>query len=98
VGWPAMAVAVILVPFYPFWSLALFLSAYAVMFSGHFLFERNMPTVLKHPVTPFVIAGSVIRAISGRFARLMMPRSAQNNHRRSERTPGTAGSQTTEPN
>jgi hypothetical protein len=64
------ALAVILLPFHPFWSLALFVSAYAIMFSGHFLFERNMPTVLKHPTTPFVVAGSVIRVLWGGLARL----------------------------
>ncbi|MGO9466967.1 MAG: Mpo1-like protein [Isosphaeraceae bacterium] len=73
VGWPMVALAVILVPFHPFWSLGLFVSAYAVMFSGHFLFERNIPTVLQHPTTPFVIAGSVIRVLWGGLARLAMP-------------------------
>lgn len=73
VGWPLAALAVILVPFHPFWSLALFVSAYAIMFCGHFIFERNVPTVLKHPTTPFVIAGSVIRGLWGGLARLATP-------------------------
>jgi hypothetical protein len=73
VGWPMAALAVILLPFHPLWSLGLFVSAYAVMFSGHFLFERNVPTVLKHPTTPFVIAGSVIRDLWRGLARLVRP-------------------------
>jgi len=73
VGWPMVALAVIVVPFHPFWSLGLVVSAYAVMFSGHFLFERNIPTVLKHPTTPFVIAGSVIRVLWCGLARLGAP-------------------------
>ena len=32
------------------------------MFFGHFVFERNIPTILKQPSTPFVIAWSVIQA------------------------------------
>ena len=39
VGWPMVAVAVLIVPFRPLWSLALFVSAYAIMFFGHFVFE-----------------------------------------------------------
>jgi len=73
VGWPMAAVAVILVPFRPLWSLAIFLSAYAIMFLGHFIFERNIPTVLRHPSTPFVIAWSVIRGLLGSLARLAAP-------------------------
>jgi hypothetical protein len=73
VGWPMAALAVMLVPFYPFRSLGLFVAAYAIMFSGHFIFERNIPTVLKHPGTPFVIAGSVIRGLWGGLARLATP-------------------------
>src|SRR5262249_45149638 len=74
VGWPMAAAAVLLVPFRPLWSLALFVSAYAIMFLGHFVFERNTPTVLKHPSTPFIVAWSVIRGLWGGFVRLVMPR------------------------
>ncbi len=63
VGWPAAAVAVILLPFRPLWGLGLFLAAYAVMFFGHFVFERNVPTVLKSPSTPFVVAAQVVRRL-----------------------------------
>jgi len=70
VGWPMAAASVILLPFRPLWSLALFVSAYAIMFFGHFVFERNIPTVLKQPSTPFVIAFSVIRGFWGSVARL----------------------------
>jgi hypothetical protein len=70
VGWPMAALAVILLPFKPLWSLGLFLAAYAIMFFGHFVFERNVPTVLKKPATPFVIAFSVIRGFWGSVARL----------------------------
>jgi hypothetical protein len=73
VGWPIMAAAVILVPFRPPWSLGLFFLSYGIMWAGHFLFERNLPTIFKHPTTPFVIAWAVIREISGRAARLVFP-------------------------
>jgi hypothetical protein len=63
VGWPMVAAALLLLPFRPLWSLGLFLGGYALMFTGHFVFEHNVPTILKHPSTPFVIAWSVIRQI-----------------------------------
>ena len=56
-----VAIAVILLPFRPFWSLGLFMSAYAIMFFGHFVFERNIPTIFKDPSTPFVMALAVVR-------------------------------------
>ena len=61
VGWPMAAVAVILLPFRPLWGLGLFALAYAIMFFGHFVFERNIPTIFKEPSTPFVVAFAVIR-------------------------------------
>jgi hypothetical protein len=73
VGWPLAALGVVAFPFRPLWGVGLFALAYAIMFFGHFVFERNVPTIFKHPTTPFVIAGNVIRAILGgivRFARL----------------------------
>lgn len=73
VGWPMVALAVILVPFRPLWSLGLFLGGYAFMFFGHFAFEGNKPTVLKHPSTPFVIAWAVIRGLFGGLVRLATP-------------------------
>ena len=65
VGWPLAAISVILLPFRPLWSLVLFGSAYAIMFFGHFVFERNIPTIFKEPSTPFVVAFSVIRRLMG---------------------------------
>jgi len=73
VGWPMIAVAVLLVPFYPLWSLGLFLGGYALMFFGHFAFEKNTPTILKHPSTPFVIAWAVIRGFFTGLTRLATP-------------------------
>jgi hypothetical protein len=73
VGWPMCALAVILLPFRPFWSLGLFLGGYALMFLGHFAFEGNVPTVLKHPSTPFVIAWAVIRGLVVGLLRLATP-------------------------
>jgi hypothetical protein len=35
------------------------------MFLGHFVFERNIPTIFKEPRTPFVVAFSVIRTLLG---------------------------------
>ena len=72
-----VAAAVLLVPFRPLWSLALFLAAYAIMFFGHFVFERNVPTILKHPSTPFVVAWAVIRGLCGGLVRLATPRRAR---------------------
>ena len=77
VGWPLVAAAIVLLPFRPWWSLALFLLGYALMFTGHFVFERNIPTILKHPSTPFVIAWSVIRTLTGGLARLATPGKAR---------------------
>ncbi len=70
VGWPAAAIAVVLSPFRPLWGVGLFLAAYAVMFFGHFVFERNIPTVLKHPSTPFVVAAQVVRRMASGLVRL----------------------------
>ena len=70
VGWPLVGAALLLLPFHPLWSLGLFLGGYAIMFTGHFAFERNVPTILKHPSTPFVIAWSVIRQIGTAVGRL----------------------------
>ena len=73
VGWPMVAAAVLLLPFRPWWSLALLLGGYALMFTGHFAFEKNTPTILKHPSTPFVVAWAVIRGLLGGLVRLATP-------------------------
>ena len=65
-----VAFAVILLPFRPLWSLGLFVSAYAIMFFGHFVFERNIPTIFKEPATPFVMAFTVMRQML-RAARIL---------------------------
>ena len=70
VGWPMMAISIILLPFRPLWSAALFVSSYAIMFFGHFVFERNIPTIFKQPTTPFVMALKVIRDLWGGLVRL----------------------------
>ena len=54
-------------------SLALFLGGYAIMFTGHFVFERNVPTILKHPTTPFVMAWAVVRGLLEGAARWVAP-------------------------
>ena len=77
VGWPLCAAAVLLLPFHPLWSVGLILAGYAFMFTGHFLFEKNTPTILKHPSTPFVIAWAVIRGLLGGLARLATPHRAR---------------------
>ncbi|HEX8204380.1 MAG TPA: DUF962 domain-containing protein [Isosphaeraceae bacterium] len=73
VGWPMVGLALLLVPFRPLWALGLFLGGYALMFTGHFAFEGNIPTILKHPTTPFVIAWAVIRGLAGGLLRLATP-------------------------
>lgn len=76
VGWPMCAAAVILLPFRPLWSLGLFVGGYAFMWFGHFVFEGNVPTVFKHPTTPFVMAWAVIRGLASGLVRLVSPRRA----------------------
>jgi hypothetical protein len=73
VGWPLCAAAVILMPFRPWWSLGLFLGGYAFMWFGHFVFEGNLPTVFKHPTTPFVMAWAVIKGLAEGIVRLATP-------------------------
>lgn len=73
VGWPMVAFALLCLPVRPFWSLGLFFGGYAIMFAGHFLFERNTPTILKRPATPFVIAWAVIRDLGRGLRRLAGP-------------------------
>jgi len=70
-GWPMVAAALLLLPFRPWWSLGLFLGGYALMFTGHFVFEKNTPTILKHPSTPFVMAWSVVRSLCGGAAKVV---------------------------
>ena len=77
VGWPMVAISILLLPFRPLWSAVLFVSAYAIMFFGHFVFERNIPTIFKQPSTPFVIACAVIRDLWGGLVRLARPRRVQ---------------------
>jgi hypothetical protein len=72
-GWPLVGASLLLLPFRPWWSLGLFLLGYAIMFTGHFVFEKNTPTILKHPSTPFVMAWSVIRSLTGGLVRLASP-------------------------
>jgi hypothetical protein len=73
VGWPMVALAVLVLPFRPLWSAALTVCAYAIMFFGHFVFERNIPTIFKEPSTPFVMALRVIRDLWGGLVRLAVP-------------------------
>ncbi len=73
VGWPLASAGVILLPFRPYWGVGLFLLAYAIMFFGHFVFERNTPTILKRPATPFIVAASVVRRLCGGISRLAIP-------------------------
>lgn len=63
VGWPMVAASIICLPFRPLWSPGFFFGGYALMFFGHFAFEKNTPTILKHPSTPFLMAWAVIRDI-----------------------------------
>lgn len=71
VGWPLVGLSLVLLPIRPWpWSPLLFLTGYAIMFTGHFVFEKNTPTVLKHPSTPFVMAWAVVRDLVRGAARL----------------------------
>jgi hypothetical protein len=73
-GWPLCAIAVVLLPFRPFWTAALFAAGYALMFFGHFVFEKNIPTIFRHPSTPFVISWAVIRGMGTGLLRLVSAR------------------------
>lgn len=76
VGWPLCALGVILLPLSPWYTPAGFVAGYAVMWTGHFVFEKNLPTVFKHPTTPFVMAWAVIKGLLGGLARLVLPQRA----------------------
>jgi hypothetical protein len=73
IGWPLVGASLLLLPFRPLLSIGLFLAGYAVMFTGHFVFEKNTPTILKHPSTPFIIAWDVIRSLASGIARIFSP-------------------------
>ena len=73
VGWPLCALAVLVLPFRPWWSLGLVAAGYAFMWFGHFVFEGNLPTVFRHPTTPFVMAWAVVRGLVEGLARLVRP-------------------------
>lgn len=77
VGWPICAIGVLLLPFHPLWTVYGFLLGYAFMWTGHFVFERNLPTVFRHPTTPFVMAWTVIRQLVVGLGRLVLPRQGQ---------------------
>lgn len=71
VGWPMVAAALLLLPFRPWWSLALFVGGYAFMWAGHLVFEKNLPTIWKHPTTPFVMARAVVTQILGGITKFL---------------------------
>jgi hypothetical protein len=73
VGWPICALGVLMLPFRPLWTVYGFLLGYACMWTGHFVFEHNLPTVFRHPTTPFVMAWTVIRQLAAGLVRLVVP-------------------------
>lgn len=73
VGWPICAVGVLLLPLSAWYTLAGFALGYAFMWTGHFVFEKNIPTVFKHPTTPFVMAWAVSRNLAFGLVRLIFP-------------------------
>lgn len=77
VGWPMVGAALLLLPFRPWWSLGLFLGGYAFMWTGHLVFEKNVPTIWKHPTTPFVMAVAVTGQLWNGLLRLAGLRRAQ---------------------
>ena len=46
---------------------------YGFAWFGHFVFEKNTPTIFKHPATPLVIAWAVIRGLGAGLVRLATP-------------------------
>lgn len=77
VGWPLCAIGVILLPFHPLWTVGFFVAGYVFMWTGHFLFEHNLPTVFTHPTTPFVMAYAVTRNLVVGLVRLVLPTRGQ---------------------
>lgn len=76
VGWPLCALGVICLPFRPWWCAGFFALGYAFMWFGHFVFERNLPTIFRHPSTPFVMAWAVILQIVHGLLGLVRPKRA----------------------
>lgn len=76
VGWPLCALGVILLPLSPWYTLAGFAAGYAFMWTGHLAFEKNLPTIFKHPTTPFVMAWAVIKGMATGLFRLIVPKRA----------------------
>src|SRR6476620_3086362 len=72
-GWPLVALAVVLLPFRPLWSLGLFLGGYVLMFFGHCASEKNTPTIPTHPSAPVIIAWAVVRGLGAGLSRLAPP-------------------------
>ena len=60
-------------PFVPAALIGAPLAGYGFAWIGHFAFEKNKPTILKHPTTPFIIAWAVIRGLAGGLLRLATP-------------------------
>ncbi len=77
VGWPLVAAAVLLAPFRPLWSVGLVVLGYIFMFTGHFAFEKNKPTLLEHPQTPFVMAWAVVRGLASAAVGLFRPKATK---------------------
>jgi len=73
VGWPICAIGVLLLPFNYLYTIAAFALGYAFMWTGHFVFEKNIPTILKHPTTPFVMAWTVTKGLLTGLFRLLVP-------------------------
>jgi hypothetical protein len=73
VGWPICAIAVLMLPFHPLWTVYGFGLGYACMWTGHFVFERNLPTLLRHPTTPLVMAWTVTGQLVAGLGRLVSP-------------------------
>ncbi len=69
-----VAISILMLPFRPLWSVLVFVAGYAIMFFGHFVFERNIPTIFKQPSTPFVVAWAVIGQLWNGLLRLARPR------------------------
>lgn len=73
VGWPLCALGVIALPFRPLCFVYGFALGYAFMWTGHFVFERNLPTVFRHPSTPFVMAWQVMKSLAGSVWKVVAP-------------------------
>ena len=77
VGQPLVAVGLLLLFFYWQWGLLCILAGYALMFTGHFLFEGNLPGVLQNPGYVLIASLAAIETLGRGLSSLRLPKFAK---------------------